>query len=206
MIGKAIVNATTQHTTLNGNGRRCCIDCDVGFCSPFAGFWSALWLMLAAERCADVATAASVSSSRPERLRAQCASPAATWSATNWYTPRRWWKARLWPAASWNWDPLPLNSSGTIYPSDGLLTWCTSANAIHVIDSSRPVIIEVPHFAALRGKEREIIVLRSDNGETWREHTLEATEEAVQEVLNESFDGEGEEIDLNCKSGFHESE
>lgn len=55
----------------------------------------------------------------------------------------------------------------------------------------RPVIIEVPHFAALRGKEREIIVLRSDNGETWREHTLEATEEAVQEVLNESFDGEG---------------
>lgn len=57
--------------------------------------------------------------------------------------------------------------------------------------NDRPVIIEVPHFAALRGKEREIIVLRSDNGETWKEHTLEATEEAVQEVLNESFDGEG---------------
>ncbi|XP_069942408.1 ankyrin-2 isoform X21 [Cherax quadricarinatus] len=53
-----------------------------------------------------------------------------------------------------------------------------------------PVIIEVPHFASLRGKEREIVILRSDNGETWREHTLEATEEAVQEVLNESFDGE----------------
>lgn len=58
----------------------------------------------------------------------------------------------------------------------------------------RPVIIEVPHFAALRGKEREIIVLRSDNGETWKEHTLEATEEAVQEVLNESFDGEGNHL------------
>lgn len=54
----------------------------------------------------------------------------------------------------------------------------------------RPVIIEVPHFASLRGKEREIIILRSDNGETWREHTLEASEEAIQEVLNESFDGE----------------
>ena len=53
------------------------------------------------------------------------------------------------------------------------------------------MIIEVPHFASLRGKEREIVILRSDNGETWREHTLEATEEAVQEVLNESFDGEG---------------
>lgn len=54
-----------------------------------------------------------------------------------------------------------------------------------------PVIIEVPHFAALRGKEREIVILRSDNGETWREHTLEATEDAVQEVLQESFDADG---------------
>ncbi|XP_037084032.1 ankyrin-3-like isoform X2 [Pollicipes pollicipes] len=53
-----------------------------------------------------------------------------------------------------------------------------------------PVIIEVPHFAALRGREREIVILRSDNGETWKEHTLEASEEAVQEVLNESFDGD----------------
>jgi ankyrin len=55
----------------------------------------------------------------------------------------------------------------------------------------RPVIIEVPHFGSLRGMEREIVILRSDNGETWREHTLEASEEAVHEVLNESFEGEG---------------
>ena len=55
----------------------------------------------------------------------------------------------------------------------------------------RPVIIEVPHFASLRGKEREIVILRSDNGETWKEHTLEATEDAVQEVLQESFDADG---------------
>ena len=53
------------------------------------------------------------------------------------------------------------------------------------------MIIEVPHFASLRGKEREIVILRSDNGETWREHTLEATEDAVQEVLQESFDADG---------------
>lgn len=53
------------------------------------------------------------------------------------------------------------------------------------------MIIEVPHFASLRGKQREIIVLRSDNGETWKEHTLEANEEAIQDVLNQSFDGEG---------------
>ena len=56
------------------------------------------------------------------------------------------------------------------------------------------MIIEVPHFASLRNKEREIVILRSDNGETWREHTLEATEEAVQEVLQESFDPDGRYI------------
>ncbi|XP_065160043.1 ankyrin-3-like isoform X3 [Atheta coriaria] len=53
-----------------------------------------------------------------------------------------------------------------------------------------PVIIEVPHFASLRGKQREIIVLRSENGETWKEHTLEANETAVQDVLQQSFEGE----------------
>ena len=57
-----------------------------------------------------------------------------------------------------------------------------------------PVILEVPHFASLRGKEREIVILRSDNGENWKEHTLEATEEAVQEVLQDSFDEGGESL------------
>ncbi|XP_012059295.1 PREDICTED: ankyrin-2-like [Atta cephalotes] len=33
-----------------------------------------------------------------------------------------------------------------------------------------PVLIDIPHFASVRGKEREIIVLRSENGETWKEH------------------------------------
>lgn len=51
-----------------------------------------------------------------------------------------------------------------------------------------PVVLEVPHFASLRGREREIVILRSDDGQHWKEHQLEATEDAVQEVLNESFD------------------
>ena len=34
-----------------------------------------------------------------------------------------------------------------------------------------PVLLEVPHFASVRGGERELIVLRCDDGETWREHT-----------------------------------
>ncbi|XP_055922516.1 ankyrin-3 isoform X2 [Eupeodes corollae] len=50
------------------------------------------------------------------------------------------------------------------------------------------VILEVPHFGSLRDKEREIIILRSDNGETWREHTLYDSEEAVRDVLNETFE------------------
>ncbi|XP_078069737.1 ankyrin-2b isoform X4 [Mustelus asterias] len=35
-----------------------------------------------------------------------------------------------------------------------------------------PVIVEIPHFAAVRGKERELVVLRSETGETWKEHQL----------------------------------
>lgn len=58
-----------------------------------------------------------------------------------------------------------------------------------------PVIIEVPHFASMRGREREIIILRSDDGENWKEHTLEASEEAVRDILNESFQGDS---DLNA--------
>lgn len=67
---------------------------------------------------------------------------------------------------------------------------------------SRPVIIEVPHFAALRGKEREIVILRSDNGETWREHVLDASEDIVQDVLNDSFEAEGKEF----LTSFHHSD
>lgn len=54
-----------------------------------------------------------------------------------------------------------------------------------------PVILEIPHFGSLRNREREIMIIRSDDGEHWKEHQLEATEDAVQEVLNESFDPEG---------------
>lgn len=46
-----------------------------------------------------------------------------------------------------------------------------------------PVLIEVPHFASLRGKEREIIVLRSDTGDVWREHLVEADEQLVDQII-----------------------
>ncbi|XP_072196903.1 ankyrin-3 isoform X17 [Excalfactoria chinensis] len=54
-----------------------------------------------------------------------------------------------------------------------------------------PVIVEIPHFGSMRGKERELIVLRSENGETWKEHQYDSKQEDLTEVLN----GMDEELD-----------
>ena len=53
----------------------------------------------------------------------------------------------------------------------------------------RPVIIEIPHFASLRGNEREIQVMRSDDGKKWEEHKLQPTDDLVFKAVNDSFDG-----------------
>ncbi|XP_076773110.1 ankyrin-3 isoform X12 [Arvicanthis niloticus] len=54
-----------------------------------------------------------------------------------------------------------------------------------------PVIVEIPHFGSMRGKERELIVLRSENGETWKEHQFDSKNEDLSELLN----GMDEELD-----------
>ncbi|XP_054874623.1 ankyrin-3 isoform X30 [Amphiprion ocellaris] len=54
-----------------------------------------------------------------------------------------------------------------------------------------PVIVEIPHFGSMRGKERELIVLRSDNGDTWKEHQSDASPEDLTELLG----GMDEELD-----------
>ncbi|XP_053094449.1 ankyrin-3 isoform X32 [Pangasianodon hypophthalmus] len=54
-----------------------------------------------------------------------------------------------------------------------------------------PVIVEIPHFGSMRGKERELIILRSENGETWKEHQYDCKTEALNELLN----GMDEELD-----------
>ncbi|KAM9727755.1 ankyrin-3-like isoform 40-T40 [Menidia menidia] len=46
-----------------------------------------------------------------------------------------------------------------------------------------PVIVEIPHFGSMRGKERELIVLRSDNGDTWKEHQTDARLEDLTDLL-----------------------
>lgn len=52
---------------------------------------------------------------------------------------------------------------------------------------SLPILIEVPHIASLRGHEREIIVLRSETGNTWKEHQMDASDQAVQDALGDAF-------------------
>ncbi|XP_077095446.1 uncharacterized protein ank3a isoform X5 [Siphateles boraxobius] len=54
-----------------------------------------------------------------------------------------------------------------------------------------PVIVEIPHFGSMRGKERELIVLRSDNGETWKEHHYDCKVTELTSMLN----GMDEEMD-----------
>ncbi|XP_064176184.1 ankyrin-3 isoform X21 [Anguilla rostrata] len=54
-----------------------------------------------------------------------------------------------------------------------------------------PVIVEIPHFGSMRGKERELIILRSENGETWKEHQYDCKTEDLNELLN----GMDEELD-----------
>ncbi|XP_015258826.1 PREDICTED: ankyrin-3-like isoform X17 [Cyprinodon variegatus] len=54
-----------------------------------------------------------------------------------------------------------------------------------------PVIVEIPHFASLRGKERELVILRSETGESWKEHQCESTPEELNQILN----GMDEELD-----------
>uniref|UniRef100_A0A672MU29 Ankyrin 2 n=1 Tax=Sinocyclocheilus grahami TaxID=75366 RepID=A0A672MU29_SINGR len=51
------------------------------------------------------------------------------------------------------------------------------------------VIVEIPHFAALRGKERELVILRSETGESWKEHHCEYTEEELNQILNGMNEG-----------------
>lgn len=49
--------------------------------------------------------------------------------------------------------------------------------------------MEIPHFGSMRGKERELIVLRSENGETWKEHQYDSRHENLTEILNGMNEG-----------------
>ncbi|KAM9425019.1 ankyrin-1-like [Pholidichthys leucotaenia] len=54
-----------------------------------------------------------------------------------------------------------------------------------------PVIVEIPHFGSMRGQERELILLRSENGETWKEHLYDCQTDDLNQLIN----GMDEELD-----------
>lgn len=60
-----------------------------------------------------------------------------------------------------------------------------------------PIVLEVPHFGSLRDKEREIIILRSDNGESWREHNIFENEELLESFSEKILSDANPLEDLN---------
>uniref|UniRef100_A0A8C3AZ10 Ankyrin 3 n=1 Tax=Cyclopterus lumpus TaxID=8103 RepID=A0A8C3AZ10_CYCLU len=54
-----------------------------------------------------------------------------------------------------------------------------------------PVIVEIPHFGSMRGQERELILLRSENGESWKEHMYDYKADNLNTLLS----GMDEELD-----------
>ncbi|XP_047447778.1 ankyrin-1a isoform X9 [Mugil cephalus] len=47
-----------------------------------------------------------------------------------------------------------------------------------------PVIVEIPHFAALGHGDRELVILRSENGSVWKEHRNRYGDEVLETILN----------------------
>ncbi|KAJ8380247.1 hypothetical protein SKAU_G00010250 [Synaphobranchus kaupii] len=56
-----------------------------------------------------------------------------------------------------------------------------------------PVIVEIPHFAALGRGDRELVVLRSENGSVWKEHRNRYGDDVLETILN------GMDEDLECQ-------
>ncbi|XP_069774149.1 ankyrin-1-like isoform X1 [Narcine bancroftii] len=47
-----------------------------------------------------------------------------------------------------------------------------------------PVIVEIPHFASVEHRDRELVVLRSENGSTWKDHQNCCGSEQLEQLLS----------------------
>ncbi|CAH8614825.1 unnamed protein product [Heterobilharzia americana] len=95
--------------------------------------------------------------------------------------------------------PDRMNSPPIMNDGDGLACRLIEIGPTGIRFAS-PILLEVPHYAFLSGKNREIVILRSDNGEIWKEHPLDATDQAVQDTLDGHFDYAGSFEELRDKS------
>lgn len=53
-----------------------------------------------------------------------------------------------------------------------------------------PVIVEIPHFASYGRGDRELVVLRSENGSVWKEHRNRYEESYMDQLLSGMDEGE----------------
>lgn len=72
---------------------------------------------------------------------------------------------------------------------------CTFTQSPSGFPTDRPVIVEIPHFGSMRGQERELILLRSDNGETWKEHQYDCKTRDLQELLAGMDEGKSSSLE-----------
>lgn len=63
--------------------------------------------------------------------------------------------------------------------------------APHLLRSLSPVIVEIPHFASHGRGDRELVVLRSENGSVWKEHKSRYGESYLDQILNGMDEGNG---------------
>jgi len=63
-------------------------------------------------------------------------------------------------------------------------------NRTNDVITCRPVLVEVPHQASLHNREREVYVLRSDDGQAWHEHPSVSVTTDINEALDGYFQGD----------------
>lgn len=63
---------------------------------------------------------------------------------------------------------------------------------LHEMYLTRPVIVEIPHFGSMRGQERELILLRSENGESWKEHLYDYKTDDLNQLLSGMDEGKAQ--------------
>lgn len=61
--------------------------------------------------------------------------------------------------------------------------------AHHLLCPLSPVIVEIPHFASQGRGDRELVVLRSENGSVWKEHKSRYGESYLDQILNGMDEG-----------------
>lgn len=98
------------------------------------------------------------------------------------------------PAPGRNQLPCPICASLPL-----LLATCPQVVSTHIQTSPHhslyplsPVIVEIPHFASHGRGDRELVVLRSENGSVWKEHKSRYGESYLDQILNGMDEGNGD--------------